>query len=117
MTEYVRATARYIPKRDEELSFDVRRRLSSSQSHSDLSKIGDVIEITKHLEDGWWEGRLRGKEGLFPANFTEPASPSRVQSQNGPRRTSINNFTSESKGQSPRYSARSKVDLKEGEVS
>lgn len=76
-----------------------------------------MIEITKHLEDGWWKGRLRGKEGLFPANFTEPASPSRVQSQNGPRRTSINNFTSESKGQSPRYSAPSKPDLKEGEVS
>uniref|UniRef100_A0A8C8T1E6 Myosin IE n=1 Tax=Pelusios castaneus TaxID=367368 RepID=A0A8C8T1E6_9SAUR len=31
----------------------------------------DVIEITKEDPSGWWQGRLRGKEGLFPGNYVE----------------------------------------------
>ncbi|KAK6624584.1 hypothetical protein RUM44_011443 [Polyplax serrata] len=32
---------------------------------------GDVIDIIKEHEGGWWQGRLRGKEGLFPSNYVE----------------------------------------------
>lgn len=32
---------------------------------------GDVIEILKEDASGWWLGRLKGKEGLFPANYVE----------------------------------------------
>ncbi|CAH1796060.1 unnamed protein product [Owenia fusiformis] len=32
---------------------------------------GDIIEILKEDPAGWWSGRLRGKEGLFPSNYTE----------------------------------------------
>ncbi|KAK8758165.1 hypothetical protein V5799_004202, partial [Amblyomma americanum] len=32
---------------------------------------GDTIEIIKEDPSGWWLGRLRGKEGLFPANYVE----------------------------------------------
>ncbi|XP_053405072.1 unconventional myosin-Ie-like [Mercenaria mercenaria] len=32
---------------------------------------GDIIEIIKEDPAGWWNGRLRGKEGLFPANYVE----------------------------------------------
>lgn len=32
---------------------------------------GDIIEILKEDPSGWWLGRLRGKEGLFPANYVE----------------------------------------------
>lgn len=32
---------------------------------------GDTIEILKEDQSGWWLGRLRGKEGLFPANYVE----------------------------------------------
>ncbi|XP_060576801.1 unconventional myosin-Ie-like isoform X2 [Ruditapes philippinarum] len=32
---------------------------------------GDVIDIIKEDPAGWWNGRLRGKEGLFPANYVE----------------------------------------------
>lgn len=32
---------------------------------------GDMIEIIKEDPAGWWTGRLRGKEGLFPANYVE----------------------------------------------
>lgn len=31
---------------------------------------GDVISITKS-EGDWWEGKLRGKYGLFPANYVK----------------------------------------------
>ncbi|KAJ3021050.1 Unconventional myosin-Ie [Thoreauomyces humboldtii] len=32
---------------------------------------GDVINITNKDDEGWWKGEFRGKEGLFPANYTE----------------------------------------------
>nr|XP_034176365.1 unconventional myosin-Ie-like isoform X3 [Osmia lignaria] len=32
-------------------------------------KEGDVIELLKEHEGGWWNGRLKGKIGLFPSNY------------------------------------------------
>ncbi|XP_029044083.2 unconventional myosin-Ie-like isoform X3 [Osmia bicornis bicornis] len=32
-------------------------------------KEGDVIELLKEHEGGWWNGRLKGKTGLFPSNY------------------------------------------------
>ncbi|XP_033750743.1 unconventional myosin-Ie-like isoform X1 [Pecten maximus] len=32
---------------------------------------GDVIEIVKEEATGWWTGKLRAKQGLFPANYVE----------------------------------------------
>ncbi|EEB13134.1 myosin Ie, putative [Pediculus humanus corporis] len=32
---------------------------------------GDIITIVKEHEGGWWQGRLKGKEGLFPSNYVE----------------------------------------------
>ncbi|KAK2870176.1 hypothetical protein Q8A67_024568 [Cirrhinus molitorella] len=34
-------------------------------------KIGDVIEVLGEVEEGWWEGLLNGKTGMFPSNFTK----------------------------------------------
>lgn len=34
-------------------------------------KEGDVIEIIKEDPSGWWRGRLKGREGLFPNNYIE----------------------------------------------
>ncbi|XP_051542642.1 SH3 domain-containing kinase-binding protein 1-like [Myxocyprinus asiaticus] len=34
-------------------------------------KIGDVIEVLGEVEEGWWEGTLNGKTGMFPSNFTK----------------------------------------------
>lgn len=33
---------------------------------------GDVIEVLDYADVSWWRGRLRGKCGLFPANYTTP---------------------------------------------
>ncbi|XP_013379436.1 unconventional myosin-Ie-like [Lingula anatina] len=32
---------------------------------------GDIISLIKEDPQGWWTGRLRGKEGLFPSNYVE----------------------------------------------
>ncbi|KAF4075621.1 hypothetical protein AMELA_G00220890 [Ameiurus melas] len=34
-------------------------------------KIGDIIEVLGEVEEGWWEGCLNGKTGMFPCNFTK----------------------------------------------
>jgi hypothetical protein len=33
-------------------------------------KTGDVITVLARDDEGWWEGELNGKRGLFPANYT-----------------------------------------------
>ncbi|XP_062511449.1 SH3 domain-containing kinase-binding protein 1-like isoform X2 [Corticium candelabrum] len=44
-----------------------------AEASDELSlKIGDIIEIVrKDVADGWWEGKLGGKVGVFPDNFVE----------------------------------------------
>jgi len=32
-------------------------------------KKNDVIQVTQKIDDGWWRGRLDGKEGLFPTTY------------------------------------------------
>eukprot|EP01089_Gocevia_fonbrunei_P012237 TRINITY_DN2832_c0_g1_i1.p1 TRINITY_DN2832_c0_g1~~TRINITY_DN2832_c0_g1_i1.p1 ORF type:complete len:295 (+),score=59.92 TRINITY_DN2832_c0_g1_i1:77-961(+) len=32
---------------------------------------GDMITISEKRDDGWWRGRIGGREGLFPANYVE----------------------------------------------
>ncbi|KAH9524985.1 SH3-domain kinase binding protein 1 [Bulinus truncatus] len=34
-------------------------------------QVGDIIEFHKQVEEGWWEGSLNGKHGVFPSNFVE----------------------------------------------
>lgn len=33
---------------------------------------GDIIEVLDRTDVSWWKGRLRGRSGLFPANYTSP---------------------------------------------
>lgn len=38
-------------------------------------RAGDVIKsVTKASEEGWLEGELRGKRGIFPINFVKVCS-------------------------------------------
>ena len=34
-------------------------------------RAGDIITIVNKDNAGWWQGKLRGKSGLFPANYVE----------------------------------------------
>ncbi|KAM9553223.1 SH3 domain-containing kinase-binding protein 1 isoform 4-T4 [Salvelinus alpinus] len=49
-----KASFSYVPQNEDELEL----------------KIGDVINILGEVEEGWWEGSLNGKTGMFPSNFT-----------------------------------------------
>ncbi|XP_069807426.1 unconventional myosin-Ie-like [Dendropsophus ebraccatus] len=31
----------------------------------------DILEIVREDSSGWWQGRIRGREGLFPGNYVE----------------------------------------------
>ncbi|GFR62333.1 unconventional myosin-Ie [Elysia marginata] len=43
-----------------------------AQDTDELSfNLGDTIDIMNEDPSGWWIGKLRGKEGLFPANYVE----------------------------------------------
>ncbi|XP_067342123.1 SH3 domain-containing kinase-binding protein 1 isoform X2 [Channa argus] len=50
-----KAAFSYVPQHEDELEL----------------KIGDIIEIVAEVEEGWWEGVLNGKTGMFPSNFTK----------------------------------------------
>ncbi|CAL8071967.1 unnamed protein product [Orchesella dallaii] len=49
----VRVLFSYSPEQDDELTLEV----------------GDVLDFIEEVEEGWWRGRLKGKEGIFPSNF------------------------------------------------
>ncbi|XP_018596690.1 SH3 domain-containing kinase-binding protein 1 isoform X2 [Scleropages formosus] len=77
----------YTPQNDDELEL----------------KLGDVIEILGEVEEGWWEGTLNGKTGMFPSNFTkllpDPNDPPTPQDEGCSARTSLKDSTgSESDG-------------------
>uniref|UniRef100_A0A6Q2XAC7 Osteoclast-stimulating factor 1 n=1 Tax=Esox lucius TaxID=8010 RepID=A0A6Q2XAC7_ESOLU len=50
-----RALYQYMGQDTDELTFDVN----------------DVIDLLNEDPSGWWRGRFRGKEGLFPGNYVE----------------------------------------------
>ncbi|XP_068604382.1 SH3 domain-containing kinase-binding protein 1 [Brachionichthys hirsutus] len=54
-----KAAFSYLPQHEDELEL----------------KMGDVIEIIAEVEEGWWEGMLNGKTGMFPSNFTRAVLP------------------------------------------
>jgi hypothetical protein len=35
-------------------------------------RTGDIIEVLDKNDDGWWKGKCKGKEGLFPSNYVKP---------------------------------------------
>ncbi|MCI4389234.1 hypothetical protein PGIGA_G00095540 [Pangasianodon gigas] len=45
----------YVPQNEDELEL----------------KVGDIIEISEEVEEGWWSGIVNGKTGLFPSNFVK----------------------------------------------
>ncbi|CAD5112613.1 DgyrCDS1826 [Dimorphilus gyrociliatus] len=52
----VRVTYEYKAEKEDELSI----------------KVGDIVDVLKQEEEGWWEGELNGQKGVFPSNFAEP---------------------------------------------
>ena len=42
------------------------------QAHELSFNAGDVILIYRKWNDGWWEGSLQGRRGIFPSNYSLP---------------------------------------------
>ncbi|KAJ2664545.1 ESCRT-0 subunit protein hse1 [Coemansia sp. RSA 1200] len=40
---------------------------------------GDVIDVLDQKYRDWWKGKLRGEEGIFPANFVQPLGDLRAE--------------------------------------
>ncbi|XP_052048305.1 CD2-associated protein isoform X2 [Apodemus sylvaticus] len=44
----------------------------SPQNEDELElAVGDVIDVIEEVEEGWWNGTLNNKTGLFPSNFVK----------------------------------------------
>jgi len=41
-------------------------------------KEGDIVEIVDKSDQAWWEGKLNGHTGLFPANYVKLLEPSKA---------------------------------------
>jgi hypothetical protein len=52
---YVQALYDHVAEAEDELSFNA----------------GDQVEVLETCEGGWWRGRVRGNEGLFPVNYVK----------------------------------------------
>lgn len=52
----MKAAFSYTPQNEDELRLDV----------------DDVIDVVGEEEEGWWKGKLKGRIGVFPANFVKP---------------------------------------------
>jgi len=51
----------------------------NAQQYDELSiTTGDLIAVYDKQEDGWWQGELNGKVGIFPATYVEDANESQL---------------------------------------
>uniref|UniRef100_A0A1A8G8Z5 Osteoclast-stimulating factor 1 n=1 Tax=Nothobranchius korthausae TaxID=1143690 RepID=A0A1A8G8Z5_9TELE len=100
-----KAAFSYVPQHEDELEL----------------KVGDVIEVITEVEEGWWEGFLNGKVGMFPSNFTkevltESETPSldtpTSQEEHGNSQTSKDSPSSESDGTDSRSETGSEIQPK-----
>lgn len=42
----------------------------TAETENELSiKKGDIIKVTKMIDEGWWVGDSKGKKGMFPSNY------------------------------------------------
>jgi len=62
--------------------FDYR---SQAPDELDL-KEGDVLEIVSKDASGWWTGRFKGRQGLFPGNYVkeQASGPGKLDRANYP---------------------------------
>nr|XP_022293722.1 SH3 domain-containing kinase-binding protein 1-like isoform X11 [Crassostrea virginica] len=65
-------------KKDQHHHSDIKRKKAKvlfdyePENEDELKiEVGDIVEVIKQEEEGWWEGVLNGKTGVFPSNFVE----------------------------------------------
>ncbi|XP_055887610.1 SH3 domain-containing kinase-binding protein 1-like isoform X5 [Biomphalaria glabrata] len=68
-------------------------------------QVGDIIEFHKQVEEGWWEGSLNGKHGVFPSNFVEMIEEQSSSDESGQTNSEDKDKTSESQGKDENFQA------------
>lgn len=63
----------YAPQNDDELEL----------------KIGDIIDVLGEVEEGWWEGVLNGKTGMFLSNFITSCTDEQEEMSNTQEETGL----------------------------
>ncbi|XP_041843411.1 SH3 domain-containing protein 21 isoform X2 [Melanotaenia boesemani] len=88
----------------------------SPQNEDELELVvGEIIEIVREIEDGWWMGVKNGKVGAFPSNFVKEifVSPKDVKHSEGKIRPKLSDTTFNkevSQRASVRHKAKNSVD-------
>lgn len=51
----------------------VKARFNFQQTNEDelCFNKGDIIQVTRQEDGGWWEGTINGKTGWFPSNYVK----------------------------------------------
>ncbi|XP_025096834.1 CD2-associated protein-like isoform X7 [Pomacea canaliculata] len=57
-------------------------------------QVGNIIEFHREVEEGWWEGTLASKTGVFPSNFVEMIEEGEGDLPTEGERTSVTEKTS-----------------------
>uniref|UniRef100_A0A672PF19 Rho guanine nucleotide exchange factor 7-like n=1 Tax=Sinocyclocheilus grahami TaxID=75366 RepID=A0A672PF19_SINGR len=79
----------------------VKARFNFQQTNEDELSFdkGDIIQVTRQEEGGWWEGSLNGKTGWFPSNYVKeikgsdkPVSPKSGTLKSPPKAFETTNF-------------------------
>ncbi|KAI2668244.1 Rho guanine nucleotide exchange factor 7 [Labeo rohita] len=79
----------------------VKARFNFQQTNEDELSFnkGDIIQVTRQEEGGWWEGSLNGKTGWFPSNYVKeikgsdkPVSPKSGTLKSPPKGFETSNF-------------------------
>ncbi|XP_016381107.1 rho guanine nucleotide exchange factor 7-like isoform X2 [Sinocyclocheilus rhinocerous] len=79
----------------------VKARFNFQQTNEDELSFnkGDIIQVTRQEEGGWWEGSLNGKTGWFPSNYVKeikgsdkPVSPKSGTLKSPPKGFETTNF-------------------------
>lgn len=51
----------------------------NAESKNELSlKKGDIIKVTKRIDEGWWVGICNGRNGMFPSNYVSVIDDNKV---------------------------------------
>uniref|UniRef100_A0AAR2LUF1 Rho guanine nucleotide exchange factor (GEF) 7b n=1 Tax=Pygocentrus nattereri TaxID=42514 RepID=A0AAR2LUF1_PYGNA len=60
-----------LPQSSDSAQLLVKARFNFQQTNEDelCFNKGDIIQVTRQEDGGWWEGSLNGKTGWFPSNY------------------------------------------------
>ncbi|KAG5261659.1 hypothetical protein AALO_G00286900 [Alosa alosa] len=63
----------------------VKARFNFQQTNEDELSFckGDIIQVTRQEDGGWWEGSLNGKSGWFPSNYVREVKDKSVSPKSG----------------------------------